>query len=271
MGWDEDTGSILETTDDENRRLFEETAVSASEQAHAHALADLHNKAVMHLRDKFAFYCSSGTEDRMTGDYRGTVRALAGTTERGEIMVRVSKFIYFARTEHDPTCVEPCLDAEALWNHDPDLYKDPLSKAVLDILVGGCFRPPPEQDARIDKLLTDFPTNCPEIVREQVGVVGVDSGQLVVMDPCYIRPDDPNASPEDLEEHRGNVSRIGNMVVEDTALQLNYERGHRGLAVGISGFGGDGCYPVFVEKDETGRVRRIVVELERVLMDSAEE
>lgn len=41
--------------------------------------------------------------------------------------------------------------------------------------------------------------------------------------------------------------------------QLNYAMGHPGVAVAISGFGGDGRYPVYVEIDEQG-VRRVIIE-----------
>ena len=99
--------------------------------------------------------------------------------------------------------------------------------------------------------------------REQVGVIGVDAGIVMVGDPCYhIGKDVP---PKDFcrswsEFCQTKLSENGKAV---DAVQLNYDMGHEGLAVVVGGFGGDGCYPVFVEKDRTGKVTRLVVEFDK--------
>jgi len=103
--------------------------------------------------------------------------------------------------------------------------------------------------------------------RIKAGVVGVDSGQLVIMDPCYlglqVGPDDLDY-PEDPDypEHERCLDEVSTLKVEGTAKQLNYQMGHPGLAVGVAGFGGDGTYPVYIEKGEDGRVQRVVIEFE---------
>lgn len=86
---------------------------------------------------------------------------------------------------------------------------------------------------------------------EQVGIVGVDAGLMLVGDPCYF------------DQSAGGVGEWGefcNQLVGKDTLQLNYKLGHPGRGVVIGNFGGDGVFPVFVEKDKQGQVSRLIVD-----------
>ena len=80
---------------------------------------------------------------------------------------------------------------------------------------------------------------------ERVGVCAVDSGTIMFGDPCY-QKDEPIPG----KDWKGFCNAMGD---KDT-LQLAFKRGHEGLGVAISGFGGDGCYPVYVKRSVTGMV-----------------
>jgi hypothetical protein len=77
---------------------------------------------------------------------------------------------------------------------------------------------------------------------EQVGVVGVDAGCILLGDPSYWM------SGKDYDK------LICNGWSE--SLQINYDLGHAGKGVVVSSGFGDGCYPVYVKKQH-GRVKEV--------------
>ncbi len=103
---------------------------------------------------------------------------------------------------------------------------------------------------------------------KHIGKVGVDSGQLLICDPCYI--DDLWMQEEfDLDwksapvpKVKGRFSYAG--VCETTlsdkqAGQLYYQRGHAGIGVAFGSGLGDGVYDVYATyADVEGWGRRIV-------------
>jgi len=81
---------------------------------------------------------------------------------------------------------------------------------------------------------------------KKIGVVGVDSGQLMIVDPCYI---DNDWKKEEYNEKKNAKENFSYNAVckknNDGVRQINYEAGHKGLAVSFcSGFG-DGVYEVY--------------------------
>jgi len=84
---------------------------------------------------------------------------------------------------------------------------------------------------------------------EKCGDADVDSGILMVADPCYFADGQKN---KDLGE--AYISS------EKYSKQLNHDKGHAGLGVMITGFGGDGEYPVYRQTDEKGRTTAIIVD-----------
>jgi hypothetical protein len=100
-----------------------------------------------------------------------------------------------------------------------------------------------------------------------IGEVAVDSGQLMVTDPCYVDP----------EWRREPFSVVGTVDKTKDALfnysydgacratlngeghgQLAFELGHAGAGVAFSTAWGDGMYPVYAEKHD-GRIVRVYV------------
>ncbi len=73
----------------------------------------------------------------------------------------------------------------------------------------------------------------------QIGVVGVDSGTLIILDPGNIE-DNFESWDEGLCDKV--ISLTDN---EKQAGQFNYKRGHAGLAVVFNSGMGDGIYPVY--------------------------
>ena len=65
--------------------------------------------------------------------------------------------------------------------------------------------------------------------REYLGRIGVDSGRVLIVDPCYERP-------------------AGGLAVMNLSVTLE------------SGYG-DVCYPVFATRDKDGRLVRVTVEM----------
>lgn len=93
--------------------------------------------------------------------------------------------------------------------------------------------------------------------RIRLGTVDVDSGQLIVIDPCYV-----GRLTDDFYEQVCSVNQVG------LGGQVNYGRASRGLAVTFhSGFG-DGTYSVYATISD----RRVVkVEIDLDPDDEAEE
>lgn len=159
--------------------------------------------------------------------------------------------------------------------------------------------------------------------RKQIGVIGVDSGQLMICDPCYVdcewQEEEYDIKREyrikktgkiiDMAEHldhgrtyespldelngltmneavkqehveeiptkqTGHFSYDGICRVtgtEDGGGQLNYKKGHPGVAVACSTGYGDGCYPVYAEYNEEGRIAKIIIEtITKVSKEEAE-
>lgn len=76
----------------------------------------------------------------------------------------------------------------------------------------------------------------------EIGVVGVDSGHLVICDPCYIES--------------GEVSYKDVMhddVLEKGYSQLDYKMGHAGAGVVFTSGWGDGLYTVYAKIKDFGK------------------
>ena len=77
----------------------------------------------------------------------------------------------------------------------------------------------------------------------KIGVVGVDSGLLLICDPCYIDSQWKTES-EDPKANFG-YNACAKQISEKKHGQLNYTLGHPGLAVVFSPGFGDGTYEVW--------------------------
>ena len=98
------------------------------------------------------------------------------------------------------------------------------------------------------------------MTREKVGEVWVDSGQLIIVDPSYLRDweanrfnDEDPEDPEDPEDNSFSYAGACNTTLSVGAGQL----AHGAVA---SATGGDGSYPVYAEII-SGRVQRLIIDL----------
>jgi len=99
----------------------------------------------------------------------------------------------------------------------------------------------------------------------KMGVVGVDSGQLMIMDPCYV--DSEWKKDDGSGEYGGGTYEQCCKVTSSKKHggQLKYELGHDGLGVAFATGLGDGTYEVWARigkyKDLGERVKEVVIKL----------
>lgn len=99
---------------------------------------------------------------------------------------------------------------------------------------------------------------------EYIGSVGVDSGQLMLTDPCYLESEWKRGDVNNFgEEHVGEFSYSGasstTLYTKEMAGELNYHLGHPGAGVVFSSGYGDGSYPVYVKRDDSGLIAEMRV------------
>lgn len=94
-----------------------------------------------------------------------------------------------------------------------------------------------------------------------IGHFGVDSGQAMVGDPCYLDGWEPWSDKSEQFDnyinHKGKYSYLGAC---EATLTNSYGELGNGTAVVFSTGYGDGLYPVYAEINEDGRVSKIVID-----------
>ena len=93
-----------------------------------------------------------------------------------------------------------------------------------------------------------------------VGNVSVDSGQVIIVDPCYIMDGEHDEAPEhDPSDHK--VASYGHPCAVTLSDEQVGEFPVKGFATSVassSGYG-DGNYPVYATKNEDGRVSELTI------------
>ena len=92
---------------------------------------------------------------------------------------------------------------------------------------------------------------------EKIGSLFVDAGIVMVGDPCYTLPDDAS--------HREEVAKDWSKFCDATFANGLAGKGYSkplgdGTSIVVESGYGDGEYPVYVERDPSGRISRLVVE-----------
>lgn len=100
---------------------------------------------------------------------------------------------------------------------------------------------------------------------ERAGVIGVDAGLCWIGDPCYV------VTPDCTEHPARSWNEFCNLLQEEGHDQRGFtqfecRRGPDGLGVCVSTGHGDGVYPVYVRKNQSGRIAEV-----RVIFDDEEE
>jgi len=97
-----------------------------------------------------------------------------------------------------------------------------------------------------------------------LGSVGVDSGQLMISDPCCVLPEDEETQEarrqQGMKDMRNTYPTYQEaMAITDTATfgVLREE-----MAVLFLAGHGDGIYPVFGKLNETGRIVEVVIDMQ---------
>ena len=111
--------------------------------------------------------------------------------------------------------------------------------------------------------------------RIKVGIVGVDTGRVIVCDPSYIVEQRIGERQKEVEDARFNAmleaknqeEAVELVTAEPLYYTLNYLLGHEGAAVVVHSGIGDGGYPVYAWVDDLPDWGKRVVRLEVDFMD----
>lgn len=85
---------------------------------------------------------------------------------------------------------------------------------------------------------------------QKVGVIGVDAGLCWIGDPCYVVSKDASHVFKTWDEFCDQLSEDEISGVK----QWNSSKGRPGLGVSVSTGYGDGEYPVYVKRNQEGRI-----------------
>lgn len=100
--------------------------------------------------------------------------------------------------------------------------------------------------------------------KTEIGSVSVDSGQILLCDPCYIKDGFDNQPQfRHLEKPKLDYDGCCDVTLsDDNAGQLYHGMGHAGAGVAVASGYGDGVYPVYVTYNDEGRVASVTIEFE---------
>ena len=85
-------------------------------------------------------------------------------------------------------------------------------------------------------------------MKKLIGYVPVDAGTICIVDPCYLISDSDGHHPLTREEWR---KMIPDLCKGEHKHEFTFAH-KAGTGLLISGFGGDGVYPVYEEVNERG-------------------
>lgn len=98
--------------------------------------------------------------------------------------------------------------------------------------------------------------------KEFLGFVGVDSGQLMITDPCYVKDFvNDEYKEEGIEGEYSYSGACKTTMNEDRGGPLRFKLGHEGAGVAFSS-GGDGTYPVNAIYGDNGQIIKVEIILE---------
>jgi hypothetical protein len=96
-----------------------------------------------------------------------------------------------------------------------------------------------------------------------IGYVGVDSGQILITDPCYIDDEWVNNSFNADDDHKETKEYSYDSCCKATLSkgygQLKYKLGHDGVGVVSTSGYGDGNYPVIATFNKENRIIKIEI------------
>lgn len=97
---------------------------------------------------------------------------------------------------------------------------------------------------------------------ELAGTFGVDAGLCWVGDPCYCVTPDADEHPSQTWLEFCDLLDKENGMNKNGYQSFNYKMGHEGLGVCVRTGYGDGSYPVYVKKNNEGRIMRVLIKFD---------
>ena len=91
-------------------------------------------------------------------------------------------------------------------------------------------------------------------MKKHIGNIAVDSGQIMIVDPCYVLDGKSAKEDEDLYQKTCDIT------LKKTYGEVTFS-GKAGNGVVSQTFDGDGFYRVYAEVDKNGNPERIIIEL----------
>ena len=95
-----------------------------------------------------------------------------------------------------------------------------------------------------------------------LGHVAVDSGQLMICDPCYIDSEWVNSEKvtDSNEEERFSYEACAKATLSSEGYgQLKFKRGHTGVGLAFGTAYGDGMYNVYGTYDNDGVIQSVTI------------
>ena len=104
-----------------------------------------------------------------------------------------------------------------------------------------------------------------------IGKFGVDSGQAMVGDPCYLDSWQVwDSKKQNFDEHQKNKGEYGYLGACNATIENSYGELGNGSSVVFSTGYGDGVYPVYAEIED-GRVVKVVIDFNGTLDENGNE
>lgn len=101
-------------------------------------------------------------------------------------------------------------------------------------------------------------------MKKKIGYVIVDSGEIMIIDPCYIDSYWEKGRSLDNTLAIGTYDDIAKTTLSPKGYgQIINSEKIKGLGFVISNFGGDGKYPVYAEFGETEKVKKLTIDFEQ--------
>ena len=105
---------------------------------------------------------------------------------------------------------------------------------------------------------------------QQIGQVAVDSGQIMIIDPCYINadfckefsPDGTESNAPQKESYKMDYDGCCNATLSNKGYGPLGNEYVNQLAIACGTLHGDGVYPVYAEINEDGRVKSLTIDFD---------
>jgi hypothetical protein len=147
-----------------------------------------------------------------------------------------------------------CLDDEDYKGDVPDTADTVLECALAITIAAIDARAGRDHIRTNESLISEIGKHTN--LMEKAGSILVNAGVVWLGDPCFcITPKQHEHPAKDWKEFCEKLEENQ----ESGVTRWPFKAGNDGLGVTISNFGGDGHYPVFVERDESGMIKFVKI------------